>query len=186
MHALAAIIPADEKIAVLKPLLKDKEIGVVTASAGELALFAVYDKEVDASIWNLLATQEDPDLVIACCQWWWIIRQRNDHNITPAQEARFAKLATDTHETVRREVANAVGAYATVEHPAMVALMLKIATSDTDEIARSHAVFALRNAKTQAVYASLTGFMKDPKSLVRDAANRVLTEEIWDPSTLPP
>jgi hypothetical protein len=180
VHALANIFPADESVAVIKPLLKDAETKVATASVGELCRLGVYDKGIDASIWNLLAATDDPDLVVACCQWWWIVRQRHDTTITPDQEARFAKLATDSHPTVRREVALAVAEYATADHPLLVSLLLQLATGDTDEIARKNAVFSLRHAKTQLVYTSLTDFAKDPQSLVRDAAHRVLTEEKWD------
>lgn len=186
VYALGAILPADERITVLKPLLKDEDLNVAAAAVRDLGQFGIYDEEIDGAVWKLLCFNEDPNLVAACCQWWWVDRQRHNHTITGEQEARFAQLVTASDPAVRREVAEAVGEYATAAHPVLVSLLLKIATSDEDEIARYRAVYSLRHAKTRDVYASLVKFAQDPQPLVSRSAQQVLSEERWDPAKLEP
>jgi HEAT repeat protein len=187
VRAIGVIFSPEKATAILKPMLKGEDVRVAAAVVTELELAAKtvkYDKEIDDSVWRLLAAKDDPDLIVACCEWWQFARQRNDMTITPEQEARFADLANDSHPMVRYKVSEAVAEYATADHPVLVSFLLKMATTDKEPSVRCSAVNSLRHAKTQAVYRALTGLTTDPQSLVRTAAQRALSEGEWVPATL--
>ena len=181
IQALSRIISRTDLPLILKPLLKDSDPKAQAAAVWSLWNAGNFDAEVEVAIDGFLQSK-DSTLLSACC-WWWAMRahgpQGNTH-ITPQQEAVFIKLAADPDKTVRHDLANAMGDYATPQHPDLAAMLIKMADSDPDDYARSTAVFALRNFRAPAVHEKLLQWSADGQpTMVKESAQRLLKEYNW-------
>ena len=73
-----------------------------------------------------------------------------------------------------------MGDYATPKRPDLAAMLFKMADSDSDEYARSTAVYALRNCRTPAVHEKLLEWSAEGQpAMVKESAQRLLKEYSW-------
>ena len=178
VHALSPMFAAPDRPAFLKPLLKDQDVQVEAGALYQLFMMQCCDRDVEDAVAGFLE-KDDPNLLVDCC-WWWSARSRTNPALAAPQEAALIKLGGDPHAIVRRQVADAMGAYATPQHPDLANMLLRMADSDSDEIARANAVFALRNYRTPAVHEKLVEWSRqDQPDMVRQSAQSLLSEYNW-------